>query len=302
MTLCTLYGIVARDGRSAVVLRRGPSRSVLLLRWWLGSDRIEEGQRFRGRVHEDRCDLSPDGEYLLYFAAKPKDPFGTWSAISRPPFFTALALWPKGDRWGGGGLFLGPRQVALDHPSTEQSLAPGFALPKDWRVERMVYSQVSHESAADPNLVIGGGIEYRRMLRDGWTYIPGIRHEQKRGSPVWMIFDPPLIFRRQQPGRSNVILSSITDGLFVRNGPSRQHRAEITDHKGNVLRRFDSADWVDFSHDGDLLLGHTGRLYRLPAKRAGIASDDPLEGATLVADLRPLVFRPLLAPAKARRW
>ena len=23
--------------------------------------------------------------------------FGTWTAVSRPPFFTALALWPKGD-------------------------------------------------------------------------------------------------------------------------------------------------------------------------------------------------------------
>src|SRR5262249_17885427 len=26
-----------------------------------------------------------------------------WTAISRPPFLTALALWPKGDCWHGAG-------------------------------------------------------------------------------------------------------------------------------------------------------------------------------------------------------
>ncbi len=101
---------------------------------------------------------------------------------------------------------------------------------------------------------------------------------------------PPLICRRQQPGHANVVLSSITDGIFVRNGPSRRHRAEVSDQKGHILRRFDVADWVEFSHEGDLLIGNTGCLYRLPAPHVGVASEDPPEGAKLVADLRPLVF------------
>ena len=60
---------------------------------------------FKGRIYERRCDLSPDGQLLGYFAADRLSGFGTWTAVSRPPFLTALALWPKGDAWGGGAFF-----------------------------------------------------------------------------------------------------------------------------------------------------------------------------------------------------
>jgi len=301
MASCTLYGILARDGRSVVVFRRGPSRAVLLLRWWLGSDTVEEGQWFRGRIHEDRSDLSPDGEYLLYFAAKHKGPFGTWTAISRPPFLTALALWPAGDAWNGGGVFLGPHQVGPEHRSTQIALAPGFALPKHWRVEQLPYPTFNFPGDPESSY-IGGPIECIRLMREGWEIIPGTSHRQARDSAVWAKFDPPLIFRRRQPRHSNVVLSSITTGLFVRNGPSVQRHAEVSDQSGRVLRRFDVADWVEVSHDGDLLIASSGCLYRLAAHRVAMASEDALEGAKLVADLRPLVFRHRLAPAEAARW
>jgi hypothetical protein len=300
MSSCTLYGILARDGRSVAVFRRGPSRAVLLLRWWLHSDTIEEGQWFRGRVHEHDCDLSPDGEYLVYFAAKHKGPFGTWTAISRPPFLTALALWPVGDTWNGGGIFLGPREVGLAHRATQMELAPGFALPKNWRVGQLPHPTFNF--TVDYTPYIGSPLECIRLTRAEWEINPGKSHQQKRGSEVWLKFDPPLTFRRRQPGHANPILSSIITGRFVRNGPSDQRCAEISDQNGRVLRRFDVADWVEFSHGGDLLVATAGCLYRLPAHRVGLASDDPLEGAKLVADLRPLTFRQRVASSEARRW
>jgi hypothetical protein len=300
MASCTLYGILARDGRSAVVFRRGPSRAVLLLRWWLHSDTVEEGQWFRGRIHEQDGDLSPDGEHLVYFAAKHKGPFGTWTAISRPPFLTALALWPVGDTWNGGGIFLGPHQVGLAHRGTKMQLAPGFALPKNWRVEQLPYP--SFNFTVDYPPYIGSPLECIRLLRGGWDMTPGKAHRQNRSSRVWESFDPPLTFRRRQPGHSNVILSWFTTGLFVRGGPSDERSAEVSDQSGRVLRRFPVADWVEFSYGGDLLIGTGGCLYRLPGHRVGLASDDPLDGAKLVADLRPLTFRRRIAPATARRW
>ena len=100
-----LYALIARDARRAVVFRRGPSKQVLVLLWNLKDDVLVPGQWFKGRIYERRCDLSPDGEMLAYFAAKHRGPFGTWTAVSRPPYLTALALWPKGDAWGGGALF-----------------------------------------------------------------------------------------------------------------------------------------------------------------------------------------------------
>ena len=121
---CRIYAILARDGRSAVVFRRGPSRQVLVLRWWLDDDRIEPGQWLKGRIYERRCDLSPDGDLLIYFAAKWETPMSTWTAVSRTPYLTALAVWPKGDAWGGGGLFEGATSIGLNYREIPDQVPP----------------------------------------------------------------------------------------------------------------------------------------------------------------------------------
>ena len=98
-----LYALLARAAPVAVIFRRGPSRQVQLVLWKTDTDTFESGQWFKGRIYERRCDLSPSGRRLIYFAAKYRKPLYTWTAVSRPPFLTAVALWPKGDAWGGGG-------------------------------------------------------------------------------------------------------------------------------------------------------------------------------------------------------
>jgi hypothetical protein len=83
------------------------------------------------------CDLSPDGELLVYFATSYLKPLRTWTAVSRPPYLTALALWPKGDAWGGGGLFRDNRTLQLNcRPGgVEMQLDPRFVPPATFRVE-----------------------------------------------------------------------------------------------------------------------------------------------------------------------
>lgn len=115
----------------AVLLRKGPSNWVQMIRWDLNKDSFEEGQWLKGRVYAERSELSDDGELLLYSARKGgwqtrhrSDIGNTWTAVSRPPFFTALALWSN-DCWDGGGIFDGLRSVVLDlnypkpHPHLE---------------------------------------------------------------------------------------------------------------------------------------------------------------------------------------
>jgi len=72
----------------------------------------------------DHCGthLSPDGSKLVYFAQKinrrtlsDSEYTYAWTAVSRPPYFTALALWPKGDCWNGGGLFETNSRLWLNH-------------------------------------------------------------------------------------------------------------------------------------------------------------------------------------------
>lgn len=123
-----LYFIVARQASMAVVFRRGPTRQVELLTWDLATDTLTPGQRLGGRIYERRCDLSPDGQLLACFAAKYETDVRTWTAISRPPYVTALAMWPKGDAWGGGGLFDSNVELRLNHrPDESGALKDGSA-------------------------------------------------------------------------------------------------------------------------------------------------------------------------------
>jgi hypothetical protein len=43
---------------------------VQLTNWDTDTDSFDLGQWFRGRIYERRCDLSPDGSLLVYFAQK----------------------------------------------------------------------------------------------------------------------------------------------------------------------------------------------------------------------------------------
>ncbi len=104
-----LHLYFARDNDRAVILRQGPSKQFRMILWHRDTDRFEDGQWLKHKVWPERCDLSPDGRHFLYFALNGDwqgVSEGAYTALSRPPWFTALALFPEGDTWGGGGRFL----------------------------------------------------------------------------------------------------------------------------------------------------------------------------------------------------
>jgi len=43
----------------------------------------------------------------------PRRNMGTWTAVSVPPYFTALAIWPAYGHWTGGGVFHSEEQIFL---------------------------------------------------------------------------------------------------------------------------------------------------------------------------------------------
>lgn len=136
---CRLFILTARERPFALILRRGPSAWYHLIAWHTDTDRFEHGAWFRGRIYEERCDLSPDGELFLYFALQGRkfstSYGGAWTAVSRSPWLHALTLWPHGSTWGGGGRFVGRRKVVLrgsgkphpDHPLIGLEVANGPA-------------------------------------------------------------------------------------------------------------------------------------------------------------------------------
>jgi hypothetical protein len=116
---CQLSFVFAREAPVAVILRRGPTLWVEVIRWNTSDDVFERGQWLHGRIYAERCGLSPDGSLFVYFAraARRVDTAGgykyTFTAVSKPPYLTALAMWPGGSTWGVGGRFVDDRTLRL---------------------------------------------------------------------------------------------------------------------------------------------------------------------------------------------
>lgn len=78
--------IHARSAPRAVVLRRGPSGWAQVIAWDTERDTFDDGAWFKGRIYEERCDLSPNGKLLLYFCHGGRMRPGytdSWTAVSR---------------------------------------------------------------------------------------------------------------------------------------------------------------------------------------------------------------------------
>ncbi len=291
--------ILARNAATAVIFRRGPTRYVRMLKWNLRNDRIEPGQWIEGRIHVDRCDISPDGELVASFVASYRRAPGTWTAISRPPYFTALAVWSKGDSWGGGGLFASGDHFLLAHDTRIQygvdqfKLMDGFTLPKRFRVQ----------SFRDHAPVIDCSIEQARMLLSGWRFVQRAvgsdKHDQAMNHPF---AEPEIMARPLDNAKApRFELRRFVDGYGPRRdqSPFRIMRAQVHDLQNAASRDLGRIDWADVDR-GDVLWSKGGKLFRLAGPtRHGMALDaEP----RLVADLNGMTFEAIEAPKKALKW
>ena len=108
---------MAASAPAALVIVRGSSDWVHLVGWDTSHDTITPGAWFHGRIDAPRCDLSPDGRLLvckLYKGNRASTEYtDCGTAISRSPWLHALAVWPMGTTYGGGGRFVGEPSLVL---------------------------------------------------------------------------------------------------------------------------------------------------------------------------------------------
>ncbi|MCX5661426.1 MAG: hypothetical protein NTW19_17225 [Planctomycetota bacterium] len=282
---CRLFFILAREARVGVVFRRGPSRKVQLLRWDTGSDAIEPGQWFTGRIYERRCDLSPSGDLLVYFAAKQtrrqseSSCTATWTAVSKPPYLTALALWPKGDAWGGGGQFLDERTLALNHGDITHH--PSHAPGKHLRVKPQ------HLCGEDSPLFDA------RLARDGWRL--ETRGEWTTSWPPKA--DPPERTVKPQPGGELTLLRR-QHGLSTRKGGHDRTYLESFALRapGGEETPIDGAEWADWDQRGRLVFARASCLFA-----ANPQPSEPIR-ERLIADLNDATPVAIKSPKWACQW
>jgi hypothetical protein len=276
------------------VFRRGPSKHVLLVRWNLSDDSFEAGQWLKGRVYERRCDVSEDGERLIYFAANYGEhhTLRTWTAVSRPPYFTALALWQKGDAWGGGGLFPNQNEILINHPAESIVLADGAQIPAD--VDVSMLPNAGH-GEDDP-------IFRERISRDGWVLIQeGHWVQHQSGSGISWTADPAETWHRSHPHRpQDCALQMRTLGVNELQGSWYVTSYELVNRAGHVVRDLGRADWADWDSSGDLLLARGGKIFRTT-----VGSDGNLDlyaAERELIDLSGLVFEAREAVPEAKQW
>jgi hypothetical protein len=287
-----IFAILARSAPVGVIMRRGPTNQVLLIKWNLGSDTLEYGQWFKGRIYERRCDLSPSGDLLLYFAAKYKEPLRSWTAISKPPYLTALALWPKGDGWGGGGLFDSELSVQLNHRPGEDVLQEGLRLKKNMRFS--LYGSRPGWGEDFP-------IYHSLLIRNGWNLI----REGQCGAPDWNAkivweFTSPITY--EKTSKSGRRLRMLIKGMSQKNDAWYWVDYDVLNDGEELLFTLPRTDWADWDGDGDLVFAKDGKLFRLYNKNFSRFQAKGDEAVKQIADLNGLKFESQPAPQKAITW
>ena len=275
-----IHVIRAARAPAAVVFRRGPSRWWHIARWHLDTGDIEGGAWFHGTLYPRRCDLSPDGELLSYFALKSshreflgKTGLQTYSAVSKAPWLFALAAWSEMGTWTRGYHFIegSPDEGAylIDFPEVGD-LEP---MKKRYRLVR-----------TDP-------LQYTTELRRGW-----VEHEQcppRKPSDMWDEQRSVILTRSSPDGKRRLVLTD--QGWEGRatgrvEGRSPLFRLE----KGRKTTELPGAAWADWDSVGRLLI----------ATREGALQIHNVESGALVREvgLDPLRPNPRPAPAWAQSW
>jgi hypothetical protein len=278
-----LWVIFAREAPVGVIFRRGPSRQVQLIKWHLDIDTFEYGQWFKGRIYERRCDLSPKGTLLIYFAATYKRPLFSWTAVSKPPWLTAVALWPKGDGWNGGGRFLDDYSIHLDHGPGDEAPHPDFV--SGCRKLRIV--SLARQRGED------APVWHANLERGGWVCVSdGVWGEYGDTKEFSWKALAPEIWQKPHP-QSALMLQMLIEGISQDNGPWYVVRHRVVDKSQSTVLDLGLNDWAEWDAQGNLLFAKDGCLYRQTFRRC-----QP-QPPTRLGDFRNLKFQSVKAPAWA---
>ncbi len=233
-----LYAIVATAAPIALVFRRGPSGWFHLLRWHLDTGVLEPGVWVKKNLYPRRCDLSDDGQLMLYFLSGGfEGGYEVFAGLSRAPWLRPFVSWEEAGTWGRGRCF-------------------DTWKPKHTRDEPKVIGAtfgrvVTHENDR---------VAYVHERRRGWTEAPDC---------------PPRDPRDMWDEKRDIILNKAGNGGVLRLKGGRLSTGGWSE-SGVPLYELDlptgerielpEAAWADWDHAGRLLVATTdGRLRALDA-------------------------------------
>lgn len=193
---------------------------------------------------------------------------GAYTAISRPPCFSALMLWPQGNTWGGGGVFLddctfcGPGDFTLLPSSSNRLRAPE---PE----------QGSGRQRLD------------RLRRDGWEGGGLLGDPNFPDARYWLKDAGGVLMLRKRLG----VIRWTT-----RLGGVRHDDYALVNAEGKIAVDLPGAEWADFDAPRRrILFAGRGCVWQ-----ADISSGHLIE--RLLFDCSGMSFEPIPPPPEALQW
>lgn len=275
-----IFCIPARNASLAAVLRRGPTEWWQVGKWDLGRLEYEPGSWFHGTLYPQKCDLSPDGRWLLYSAMKQGAVWAAgdiYEAISRLPWLTALAAWNAGTTYTRGLHF-----DATPGPSQAGDPDVGDATPCLRRY----------------GIKLTRPVQFAVERRRGWGETADTAPRERGG--VWDEQRQVEMQKPQPGGDSGCVLRVEGSYAAFRGMPDAREPATYSLSGDQELHVLEGIQWADWDTGGRLLVATTsGRLeVRRVDSVKGATEDDPLfavDLATAIPDTQP-------PPAWAKDW
>jgi hypothetical protein len=218
-----------------VVIRRKPSKLFHVIRVNTVTGAYEQGAWFNGKLYPMRCDVSFDGEWLVYLAMGAGG--DTWSAVSRLPRLTAVTEHESGTTYFGGGYWRARDVLCANGWVPEPSKLP---------------------FRAEPLLARYGGedlsVVYPRLERDGW---------RRRGGD----WGHAAVMKKAK----KYTATHAGDDGWIRQ-PSSKHPALIMWYAGYLAHGYtfrfrvpaqpdlldDDVDWANYDSRGQLVVARKG--------------------------------------------
>lgn len=258
-----LYFLTAKEAPIVVVLRRGPSKRYHVIKINTQTAVMARGSWFTGRLYTDDCDISFDGEWLVYKALGATG--AVWTGLCRSPWLKTYREWENVGTWDGGGFFASRTQLQVNVGS-KMKVTQTARLPFDCQQDDTERNAVGKIVRYDPRTA--------RMLREGWRRLEPSQTSERSIKKIYASFGDPSEWICQ-PSQDHPRLRMVR-----RPDRSGNWSSFTLDQPADLLDN--SVDWANWDALGNLIVARQGLLQKYTL--ADLATGQP----SLAWDLRTL--------------
>ncbi len=245
-----IHLLPAYEAPVCIVIRRRPSKLFHIIRWDMRHNRLAHGSWFHGKLYPFRCDVSWDGQWMVYLAMGSDGE--TWNGLCRPPWLRTAVDSPNVGTWAGGGVFTGKQELSANTM---------------WHSEDSLSGEASVVNGISIKRVNSGGedepVLHSRLVRDGWRRIGKNYGSEKRLRSIsnkYFVANIGDDGWEQKPSKKHPALRMRYQGYYER---GRTFQFELEGYSDIVNS---TVEWATWDSRGHLLVAWAGCIRRFTLK------------------------------------